>query len=118
MGLPSDFARKGLLSLRGGDVRGLAGEIGTIARFRCEASLALYLGMATLDNSSAKVRRWALNGHEPPKKADVPGVGSAEFLTETLSGRRQGTSRPRAGRQRAAFHGESPGAPHLRRPRA
>ncbi len=34
----------------------LAGEIGTIARFRSEASLALYLGMATLDNSSGKVR--------------------------------------------------------------
>ncbi len=32
----------------------LAGEIGTIDRFRSEASLALYLGMATLDNSSGK----------------------------------------------------------------
>ena len=30
----------------------LAGEIGTIARFSSEASLALYLGMAVLDNSS------------------------------------------------------------------
>jgi len=34
----------------------LAGEIGTIDRFRSEASLALYLGMATLDNSSGKHR--------------------------------------------------------------
>ncbi len=34
----------------------LAGEIGTVARFRNEASLALYLGMATLDNSSGKFR--------------------------------------------------------------
>lgn len=30
----------------------LAGEIGTMARFSSEASLALYLGMAVLDNSS------------------------------------------------------------------
>ncbi len=34
----------------------LAGEIGTIDRFHREASLALYLGMATLDNSSGKYR--------------------------------------------------------------
>jgi hypothetical protein len=32
----------------------LAGEIGTIERFSKEGSLALYLGMATLDNSSGK----------------------------------------------------------------
>lgn len=32
----------------------LAGEIGTIERFSFEASLALYLGMAVLDNSSGK----------------------------------------------------------------
>lgn len=32
----------------------LAGEIGTIERFSKEESLALYLGMATLDNSSGK----------------------------------------------------------------
>ena len=32
----------------------LAGEIGTVERFRNEASLALYLGMATLVNSSGK----------------------------------------------------------------
>lgn len=32
----------------------LAGEIGTVARFETEASLALYLGMASLDNSSGK----------------------------------------------------------------
>ena len=32
----------------------LAGEIGTISRFKSEASLALYLGMTNLDNSSGK----------------------------------------------------------------
>ena len=32
----------------------LAGEIGTVERFGKEGSLALYLGMATLDNSSGK----------------------------------------------------------------
>lgn len=32
----------------------LAGEIGTLDRFKKEASLALYLGMAPLDNSSGK----------------------------------------------------------------
>jgi len=32
----------------------LAGEIGIVGRFKSEASLALYLGMAVLDNSSGK----------------------------------------------------------------
>ena len=32
----------------------LAGEIGTVERFTSEGSLALYLGMATLDDSSGK----------------------------------------------------------------
>ena len=32
----------------------LAGEIGTIERFSKEGSLALYLGMSTLDNRSGK----------------------------------------------------------------
>jgi len=44
----------------------LAGEIGTIERFRCEASLALYLGMATLDNSSGKYR-----GSKAPKHVNA-----------------------------------------------
>ena len=44
----------------------LAGEIGTVERFRGEASLALYLGMATLDNSSGKVR-----GSKAPKHVNV-----------------------------------------------
>ena len=35
----------------------LAGEIGTIDRFRNQASLAPYLGMANLDHSSGKSRR-------------------------------------------------------------
>ena len=44
----------------------LAGEIGTIGRFRNEASLALYLGMATLDNSSGKFR-----GSKVPKHVNA-----------------------------------------------
>ncbi len=44
----------------------LAGEICTIARFRSEASLALYLGMATLDNSSGKYR-----GSKAPKHVNA-----------------------------------------------
>ena len=34
----------------------LAGEIGTIDRFASEGSLALYIGMANLDNSSGNMR--------------------------------------------------------------
>jgi transposase len=44
----------------------LAGEIGTIERFQSEASLALYLGMATLDNSSGRFR-----GSKSPKHVNV-----------------------------------------------
>ena len=44
----------------------LAGEIGTLKRFRGEASLALYLGMATLDNSSGKSRR-----SKPPRHVNT-----------------------------------------------
>ena len=44
----------------------LAGEIGTVDRFRGEASLALYLGMATLDNSSGKFR-----GSKAPKHVNA-----------------------------------------------
>jgi len=44
----------------------LAGEIGTVERFRGEASLALYLGMATLDNSSGKYR-----GSKAPKHVNA-----------------------------------------------
>jgi transposase len=40
----------------------LAGEIGTIERFSKEGSLALYLGMSTLDNSSGKYQ-----GSKAPK---------------------------------------------------
>jgi len=46
-----------LLSIPGfGDTTAaeLAGEIGTVARFESEAGLALYTGMAALDNSSGK----------------------------------------------------------------
>jgi transposase len=41
----------------------LAAEIGTIDRFEDEGSLALYLGMATLDNSSGKQK-----GTKTPKE--------------------------------------------------
>ena len=44
----------------------LAGEIGTIERFHTEASLALYLGMATLDHSSGKFR-----GSKSPKHVNA-----------------------------------------------
>jgi transposase len=44
----------------------LAGEIGTLARFAGEASLALYLGMATLDDSSGKQR-----GSKPPRQINT-----------------------------------------------
>jgi transposase len=44
----------------------LAGEIGTIDRFKSEASLALYLGMASLDNSSGKFR-----GSKAPKHVNA-----------------------------------------------
>lgn len=43
----------------------LAGEIGTIERFGSEASLALYVGMANLDNSSGKQK-----GSKPPRQVN------------------------------------------------
>jgi transposase len=43
----------------------LAGEIGTIERFENESSLALYLGMANLDNSSGKQK-----GSKAPKQVN------------------------------------------------
>ncbi len=44
----------------------LAGEIGTLERFRNEASLALYLGMAALDNRSGKFQ-----GSKPPRHVNA-----------------------------------------------
>jgi len=44
----------------------LAGEIGTIERFGTEESLALYVGMANLDNSSGKQR-----GSKPPRQVNT-----------------------------------------------
>ena len=44
----------------------LAGEIGTIERFSKEGSLALYLGMSTLDNSSGKYQ-----GSKQPKHVNT-----------------------------------------------
>ena len=44
----------------------LAGEIGTIERFSKEESLALYLGMSTLDNSSGKYQ-----GSKAPKHVNT-----------------------------------------------
>ena len=49
----------------------LAGEIGTVERFRGEASLALYLGMATLDNSSGKFQ-----GSKAPKHVNTRAKGA------------------------------------------
>jgi transposase len=44
----------------------LAGEIGTIARFRSDASLGLYIGMSNLDNSSGKFQ-----GSKAPKHVNT-----------------------------------------------
>ena len=44
----------------------LAGEIGTVERFTSEGSLSLYLGMATLDNSSGKYQ-----GTKAPKQVNT-----------------------------------------------
>jgi transposase len=44
----------------------LAGEIGTLARFGSEASLALYLGMAALEHSSGKY-----NGAKSPRQVNT-----------------------------------------------
>ncbi|SDW16626.1 IS110 family transposase [Nitrosomonas communis] len=49
----------------------LAGEIGTIDRFASERSLALYLGMANLDNSSGKFR-----GSKAPKHVNTRAKGA------------------------------------------
>ncbi len=68
IGRSSKIARQ-IISLPGfGPVSAatLAGEIGTISRFNSEASLALYLGMAALDNSSGKYR-----GSKPPKHVNT-----------------------------------------------
>ncbi len=66
--IPSDMARC-LRSLPGfGRVctAELAGEIGTIQRFRAEGSISLYLGMANLDRSSGTVR-----GSKAPKHVNT-----------------------------------------------
>jgi len=55
----------------------LAGEIGTIERFRGEASLALYLGMATLDNSSGKYR-----GSKAPKHVNARAKAAMMFAVD------------------------------------
>ena len=58
-----------LLSIPGfGDTSAaeLAGEIGTVARFESEAGLALYVGMAILDNSSGK-----MSGAGAPRQANT-----------------------------------------------
>lgn len=44
----------------------IAGELGTVARFANEGSLAVYMGMATLDNSSGKHR-----GSKNPKHVNT-----------------------------------------------
>ena len=49
----------------------LAGEIGTIERFKKESSLTLYLGMANLDNSSGRYR-----GSKAPKHVNTRAKGA------------------------------------------
>jgi transposase len=49
----------------------IAGELGTIDRFAKEGSLALYMGMATLDNSSGKKV-----GSKPPKHVNHRAKGA------------------------------------------
>ena len=49
----------------------IAGELGTIDRFAKEGSLALYMGMATLDNSSGKQVR-----SKPPKHVNPRAKGA------------------------------------------
>ena len=44
----------------------LAGETGTVARFELEAGLALYIGIAILDNSSGK-----MSGARAPRQANT-----------------------------------------------
>ena len=56
----------------------LAGEIGTLERFRGEASLALYLGMATLDNSSGKSRR-----SKPPRHVNTRAKAAMMIAVDT-----------------------------------
>ena len=55
----------------------LAGEIGTVERFRNETSLALYLGMATLDNSSGKSR-----GAKPPRHVNARAKAAMMFAID------------------------------------
>ena len=71
---------KNLLDL----VAELAGEIGTIERFSKEGSLALYIGMSTLDNSSGKYQ-----GSKQPKHvnywiADSDAVNSIDSYEAML----------------------------------
>lgn len=49
----------------------IAGELGTIGRFRHEGSLALYLGMASLDNSSGRYR-----GSKAPTHVNIRAKGA------------------------------------------
>ncbi len=64
----------------------LAVEIGTVERFRSESSLALYLGMATLDNSSGKYR-----GSKAPKHVNARAKAAMTCLrrSEASASRRQ-----------------------------
>ncbi len=59
----------------------LADEIGTIARFRSEISLALYLGMATLDHSSGKFR-----GSKAPKHVNTRAKAGSRGKRRSLRG--------------------------------
>lgn len=60
----------------------IAGEVGTVDRFRSEGSLALYLGMATLDNSSGNYK-----GSKSPKHVNTR--AKAAMMTGVDRHRRQ-----------------------------
>ncbi len=65
----------------------LAGEIGTLDRFEAERSLALYLGMANLDNSSGKYRGAKAPQHvnKRAKGAMMKGSGQASQMRARIA---------------------------------
>ena len=60
----------------------LAGEIGTLERFAGEASLAMYLGMATLDNSSSSTEGTRRTRHVNQRTRQAMMAAVARHLRE------------------------------------
>ena len=60
----------------------LAGEIGTLERFAGEASLAMYLGMATLDNSSSQTEGTRRTRHVNQRTRQAMMAAVARHLRE------------------------------------